>query len=407
MWTLWTLLAVGVALSLQKPFNLDNWYARGDYKQGNDVLMLGTKSLVTAAVWSKDPLPYEEWTIEMVVRNFEGSKDPGDSGIALFYTSEPLNVGNFHGSSSRFDGLAITMDSLGYDEHVDNTDPSIERGAIRGHLSDGSEVFDPLRAPEQSFSLCGIPYRKAQGPISFRIGYGRGVFVVEVNRQKCFLSNRIVLPKSFIGISASTGTSEDTFALESLEVTQGIHEELAGYFAEADLEPAKVQRQVAGSDPLTRPAKQDASGPAVDSVLQAVEKLSARIDDITTKDENLKEALSLASSNDGGERVLELVKHLRNLDTRLDKIEASLRSVTPTQELLGKLNDLQGRVDLVSSNVDKSSKSVPESVRDLVQSASGGPGFWSLVVALTVTQSVLYIGYNSYLQRKNKHAKLL
>lgn len=413
-------------LNAKTPTDGSAWRFAGDYVTGKDVLLLGTAPEQHALVGAKEPLDFDEWTIEAQVYTF--SDDPqgeaGLSGLALWYTTQPLTEGPVHGAADFWDGLAVMLDSIGWDE---TGKEKLDRGAIRGHLNDGSYQLLSDAPSKNAFSLCRVPYRQAQGgPHTVKIGYGLGVFIVEINGQKCFQSDQVVLPRGYVGVSADTSVSKDTFAIGLLEVRQGLDSELTKHFPEgtfgakagapASNPPADAPPAAIPAAPVAAPAAAAPAAPAIGTeelkaLNEAIAKLSKRFDTIESSvsaltalgasagvDLETTEKLLGASVSQVGDRLNDKISAL------VDNVDRSERLIRQLQSSMETLRDtrLAGDVSAIRSEIASISAKQAE-----IAAAPAGPSVYQIVGISAGVQLFIYVFFAIIRRRRNMHQKLL
>lgn len=214
------------AFTFSVPYKQNEWALLGNAKISDNGIKLAGGPDEAGSVWTKEIIPYDEWTLEAVVQTVsDQTKFSGDSGFTLWYTAKPNADGKVHGGGDMWDGLAVMMDGL---------DPN-NMGEVRGHLNDGSYKFlESENVETDALSLCRVPYRKATGPITLRIGYSQNGFAVDVNGQRCFRSKDVVLPPGHFGISANSAKSGDTLLLKQCSVRANMDVDLVRQLDAAD-----------------------------------------------------------------------------------------------------------------------------------------------------------------------------
>lgn len=420
-----------MVLNAKTPIDSSAWRFAGDYITGKDVILLGTAPEHHALVGATQPVDFDEWTIEAQVYTFSGdpSADAAMSGLTLWYTAQPLTEGPVHGAADFWDGLAVMLDSIGWDE---TGKEKLDKGAIRGHLNDGSHQLLSDLPAKNAFSLCRVPYRQTRGgPHSVKIGYGRGLFIVEINGQKCFQSDQVVLPRGYVGVSADTSTSKDTFAIGSLEVRQGLDEELTKHFSAGTIAkaaaPAADAAKADASVPVARAeAAQGGAGAAQGSVgaaqggvtseeikalNEAIAKLGKRFDTIETSvvaltslgasagvDLETTEKLLGASVNQVGERLTE------KISTLFDQADRSERLMRQLQSSIEALRDNRFAGDIEAIRSDIASISAKQTQ---LAAVPPGPSLYQIVGISAGIQLFIYVFFAVIRRRRNLHQKLL
>lgn len=399
---------------LVAPFTAKSWTAKGQVHKQPNALLLGPEQNSVASIWTQEPNPYEEWTFEAVVRVAVGPSSPGRSGVALWYTNRQLDLGAVHGSADYWDGLAIMMDSLGYDE-IDR--PPQDSGALRGHLNDGTTSFlsEPHPA-NQAFALCRIPYRLSRSPISIRIGYGRGWLIIEANGQRCFATNEVRLPVGYFGVSAATDASEDRFYVDSASLKRGISEiehqippprppQSTEYESENHRENEHEQAEpqnAAGALSPPQPRTQEAGGTVWSESADALRQpLMQGIQELKISIESLKSrALAEGLSDKVEETLARILDQLAALDARLSilrvletDLATQARDIQTLRATMSQMNELQQQV----FNRWAAERAQPR--------PSGGTSMWQIALAAAGGQVLVVLMFQ--MARRRRHSKLL
>lgn len=363
-------------LKLAAPWDTaDEWTYKGDVrKESTFVSLAGPKQNEQGSVWTSEKVPFDEWTLEATIKVFADKSQPtGRSGLALWYTNAQLPLGTVHGATDRWDGLSVMVDSLGK-----------VGGAVRGHLNDGSYRFETAtNLQEEALSLCVLPYRDSAAPITLRIGYGQGGFAVDVNKQRCFVSTEISLPRGFFGISAESASSSDQFVVERLEINSGISPDMVQYFGKKSREPVSSSSEVPESSEKT---------------VTQVQKLDP--------EEVTKPILSVlnALKSDLQKDTVDVNSRIETLQRQISALESM--STQLGQRLAEKLGDQSLATEIASlrSHISEQTQAFPTHLSEHSQKL---PSLWQIVLIVVVAQTIVFWLYSMYTQRSKQHEKLL
>jgi mannose-binding lectin 1 len=400
-----------VYLSIARPFSNPppEWEVQGSTTFENDVIRITSpdKGSQHGSLWSKYRNPFDEWTIETKI-SVSGPSGSG-GGLAIWYASQSNEPGPIHGSRDYWDGLALMLDSLGWDDKA----PAEDRGALRGHLNDGTfSLQSSGHASHNAFSLCRLGYRNS-GQFTVRVGYGKGSLIVEVNGQKCFETKRVVLPKDyFFGVSAASTDQPDSFSLYQLDIYPKL---LPSMEAHIEGHTAATAAAAAASAPTQSsahpPAGQLERGPqgqvGVDSAKEEI------LRHLALSNERLKNAELLQNN---------IRSQLVNTEARVERLESMLKEFMNVQDrvlqnkysdhqehLSSEMSKLHAKLESINAVVNDHTSNILGSFSDTLNTAidKGGYSIWVLFVMVIAIQGIMFVGYNVYRTRRSYHAKIL
>ncbi|XP_031787403.1 protein ERGIC-53 [Nasonia vitripennis] len=165
------------------------------------------------AIWTKSPVNFEWWEIDLVFR-ITGRGRIGADGLAFWYTSSKgAYNGTVFGSSDQWNGLGIFFDSFDNDNKHNNP-------YIMAVLNDGTKVFDHANdGGSQILAGCLRDFRNKPFATRAKIEYYKNTLTLlfhggmtnsEHDYEVCFRVENVFLPKNgFFGISAATGGLAD------------------------------------------------------------------------------------------------------------------------------------------------------------------------------------------------------
>ncbi|XP_044004595.1 protein ERGIC-53 [Aphidius gifuensis] len=165
------------------------------------------------AIWTKEPVNFEWWNVDMVFR-VSGRGRIGADGLAFWYTTaKGAYDGTVFGSSDQWNGLGLFFDSFDNDNKHNNP-------YIYPIVNDGTQMFDHSNdGATQLLQGCLRDFRNKPFPTRARIEYYQNTLTVLINPgltnnekdlEMCFRAENIYLPKGgYFGVSAATGGLAD------------------------------------------------------------------------------------------------------------------------------------------------------------------------------------------------------
>lgn len=155
-----------------------------------------------SSIWADQTNTIPEWRAEFEFR--ASGPDRGSGNLNLWYAKDgQATIGtNSVYTVGRFEGLAILIDNHGS-----------RGGSIRGYLNDGSTDYKSHPHVEGlAFGHCDYPYRNLGRPSRLQLIQSRRGFEVIVDDVRCFVSDKIELPKFYsFGMTAATSETADSF----------------------------------------------------------------------------------------------------------------------------------------------------------------------------------------------------
>ncbi|XP_011258114.1 protein ERGIC-53 [Camponotus floridanus] len=165
------------------------------------------------AIWSKLPVTFDWWEVDLVFR-ISGRSRIGADGLAFWYTTaQGAYNGTVFGSSDLWTGLGIFFDSFDNDNKHNNP-------YIMAIVNDGTKIFDHANdGSTQQLAGCLRDFRNKPFATRARIEYYKNTLTLmfhngmtnnDQDYEMCFRFDNVVLPKNgFFGISAATGGLAD------------------------------------------------------------------------------------------------------------------------------------------------------------------------------------------------------
>ncbi|KMU85874.1 hypothetical protein CIHG_03403 [Coccidioides immitis H538.4] len=338
------------------------------------------------AMWALDPVSQSEWTVDFEFR-VNGEDGPGGN-IQLWYVKNgQVDVGSQDiYSVSRFDGLAITIDS------------SQGRGMVRGFLNDGTTDYRTHRNVDSlAFGHCEYFYRNLGRPSQIIIKQTMFSFEVLIDKRSCFHTKKVFLPVgNTFGITASsTGLSR---LLRSLQA--------------ATAAPLRTSEAIKPSSRLVKEVTQTSRPPrdGLSGVQTQIKNIQDRLHTLSTSTERLLNDLALLSKK-FDERNQELARNSANrdqvssVDQRVMRLERMIERVQ--KDLAGK--DYQRHFTKLEEALRHSHSGLLENLHDsshrILSSAPRMGFFIFLVVALQLSLAGAYVFYKK--RRANMPKKFL
>lgn len=402
-------------LSLPNPITGPSpyWDAKGSTTFGDNKVVLTSLSEgnQAGALWSTYQNPLDEWTLEATL-SVAGPAAPG-GGLALWYAANRNEPGDVYGSKDNWDGLAIMLDSLGWDQAP--AAASDEYGVLRGHLNDGNIKFKSLTNPgSNAFSLCRVKYRNTGAEFTISVGYGQGLLAVDVNGQRCFETDKVKLSRDqFFGISASSTASPDSFVIHRLEVyprlkgRQQQQQEQQHQQSQRSQQNEQTQQQQQPQQPLQPRGVVQLSTDQYQELLKAVGQTNDKLKNIDEIYSNSKETAHLRSE-------------IQHLEVRIDRMEKAVKDLSQTlnldsryaeqkQHVSKELGSLMQRIDKIEKAVSDHTSNLVGSFSDTVNTAlsKGGSSIWVVFVLFICVQGAMFVGYSVYKTRRSYHQKIL
>lgn len=165
------------------------------------------------AIWSKLPVTFDWWEVDLVFR-ISGRSRIGADGLAFWYTTaQGAYNGTVFGSSDLWTGLGIFFDSFDNDNKHNNP-------YIMAVVNDGTKIFDHANdGSTQQLAGCLRDFRNKPFATRARIEYYKNTLTLmfhngmtnnDQDYEMCFRIDNVVLPKNgYFGISAATGGLAD------------------------------------------------------------------------------------------------------------------------------------------------------------------------------------------------------
>lgn len=409
--------------------DLENWQLSGAIRvDGGENKLAVTdqgQSSARGSIWNKVPVALDKWTVDLEF-NVKGPQSPSAGGLAFWYTQQQGGVGTVHGSNDKWDGLGLFIDSVA--EGVDSS-----TGTLRGHLNDGSIVYNAERPSDQAFTQCQLHYRNTDYNVQVKVSYQDGFFRIMANGQHCFQTDQLLLPRGgYFGVSADSGQG-DGVSLTKLQVLPEIDPRV-------DVPIPQLQKQLeqqANEMKLKQQEEKQRSRQQQQQQQQQQGGVSNTVyDDILKKLAALEIASGSGSSGQAHAPIdfQEVKADIKNFERKqaevhaaIDQKMASLETVVKELILLkqdqssqgsssghcdvaGQIGQLHARLESLDRAVKDHHLSLAGSIPDTVSAAvaSGGTSIWLPFTLFVVIQGGVFAGYIVYKNRRaNYHAKII
>lgn len=401
-----------------------NWQTSGSFKVADNDLVFAEqgKPNLHGNIWNRIPVDLEKWTVDVDFR-VKGPEAPSLGGLALWYTSQQGTEGPVHGANDNWDGLAVMVDSVG--EGIDS--PNAHVGTIRGHLNDGTVVYNANKPEDQAFAKCQLSYRNTDYKLQLKVSYQNGFFRIMVNGQHCFQTDKIILPKGgFLGFSADSGAGDATF-VSRFEVVPDIVPRVdvvipqLQQHLEKQAEEVKLRQQQEKLLIRQQQQQQDlarGADPALQEILQKLSALEISSGGSSSGVADF-EALKLGISN--FEKKQSEVHAA--IDRKINSLESAVKELitlyhsqsnpdsSSTEDLSKQIDKLHSRLESVNKAVKEHHSSlkdaiIPDSIAAAI--SKGGTSVWLPFTLLIFVQGGVFIGYLIYKKRRaNYHAKII
>jgi lectin, mannose-binding 1 len=238
----------------------------------------------------------------------------------------------------KFEGLVIVVDMHG--------GPA---GGVRGFLNDGTVSFkNHHHLDTAAFGHCDVAYRNRGIPTRLQIKQDSTGFEVQVDDQRCFRSDKILLPPDyFLGLTGATSTTPDSFEIFKFITTtpstsRGFQDRMSAQ------KPVQSRNDIKTDDKTVPELVQDVLASSISSSQAQFEDLHNRLQAQGHNIERLfSDYIQFSASMQG--RIEELHSRLarydqvRELDGKINNLEAELhaiRSELQKKDLTGEINDI-------------------------------------------------------------------
>ncbi|KAG0748297.1 hypothetical protein G6F62_001109 [Rhizopus arrhizus] len=211
-------------LSFKKPYYYNDsvpfWSTGGDVLKGEEFIRLSPSIPNTSGwIWSEIKNPYEEWETEVSFR-VTGTHLHGGRGLAFWYTKDREQSGPIFGSTDKWDGLSIWLDSA---------NPVNHKASTMALLNDGTLSFTSGLDPRKyALGTCSITYRNSPNPTFLKVVMKDHLLSVYLDNngggkdyRMCLQKSGIKLPVGYyFGVSANSHTPADDHDILSFETRQ-------------------------------------------------------------------------------------------------------------------------------------------------------------------------------------------
>ncbi|XP_064465180.1 protein ERGIC-53-like [Ornithodoros turicata] len=197
----------------QKDSTVPFWEYEGHALASDDMVRI-TPSLRSqkGSMWTKSKTAFDWWEIEIIFR-VTGRGRLGADGLAFWFTDRRMPPGPVFGSSDKWVGLGVFMDS--FDNDNKNNNPY-----VMAMVNDGTKEYDHNSdGSNQQLSGCLRDFRNKPFPARVKIEYYKNVISIMMHSgntnsdedyELCLRAENVFLPQfGHFGISAATGGLAD------------------------------------------------------------------------------------------------------------------------------------------------------------------------------------------------------
>lgn len=177
-------------------------------------------------LWAKNPLPFKDWIVDVVMR-IHGRGKVGADGMVFWVTTDREQEGPIFGSKDMWNGLGVFFDSFDNDGRGNNP-------AIYAVMNDGRQTFDHNNdGGAQIIGSCLRDFRNKPYPYRVRVEYYRNTLTVSVSTgmqaneeasEMCLRVENVNIPQNaYLGLSSATGGLADDHDVLAL-ITHSLHD---------------------------------------------------------------------------------------------------------------------------------------------------------------------------------------
>lgn len=338
-------------------FSIPGWSILGE---GHVPQILSDKVVMTppaggnkrGALWSEKKNTLSEWTADLEFR--AGGQDRAGGNLQLWYVRDgasKVSTGSLY-TTSRFEGLAIVIDTLG----------GVQK--VRGFLNDGNTDYKSHHTVESlAFGHCDYSYRNLGRPSKLQVKYGSNGLSVTIDGSQCFATPKVSLPADYaFGITAASADPPDSFEVFKFAVSQSAS---TGGIRRQD---TSSQQPIMNSG-IPNDAYVAASASQFEDLHNRIQALSKSIDSLSMDVQMTRQVQSemlqlLRSSNVQGA----LDSKLNNVDKLVGEIHRDIKST-----------DHKGQYDKLSQQIQQTHEGITEHIpgrlREYVQNHTPRIGF--------------------------------
>ncbi|MCJ1446803.1 MAG: hypothetical protein MMC23_007310 [Stictis urceolatum] len=349
------------------------------------------------AIWTDTPIHDHTWTADVEFR--ATGPEHGGGNLQIWYTREgqdQIGTSNVH-TVHTFEGLVIVLDMHGG-----------TGGMVRGFLNDGSIDFVNHHHLESlAFGHCGYSYRNLGRPSKITMKQDTTGFEVQVDGQRCFRSDDILLPSDhYFGLTSTSSETPDSFEVfkfaTSIIPGQQQYQQPAGGQQQNQPPPNQYQQ----NQPRRDYNLQDVLASTLRNQQDQFEDIHNRVQAIAHQVDTAIQEIHRTTSNVQG-RMEELHHSLARqssldvLATRIQNLENQLNSVRNDQrDWTGHFNDIHSALKV---RHDALLNVLPENMSNVL--ASKAPNIKLFVFLVLGFQAMLAAAYVVYKRRLNQGPK--
>lgn len=349
------------------------------------------------AVWAETALTRSAWEADIEFRASGGERGGGNINFWLVRQGGHEVGSNSIYSVGKFDGLALVIDTHGG-----------SGGMVRGFLNDGSVDYAHQQSIDKlAFGQCQYSYRNLGRPTRIKLRQTHDTFKVEVDDHPCFDTTKVSLPAGYhFGITAATPDNPDSFEVFKMVVQ-------SDSTVSSDADAAAQQSTHKHTTQQQQPLKGGASSTMADEPAENFKTSTAQFEDLHKRLQVLMHQLSTVTAtlvelqHDDEDRHKQTTK-------ALDALRSQLSGAHQTEDLLGRVKDLEKEVRGMRNDMNKKFSAHHDSFQDYLSDhhanladvvAESMPGHGKLIVIFVGTQVFLALAYVVYKRRRANSPK--
>jgi len=286
----------------------------------------------------KDPNPNDDWSFEFVINDIDLSF-PQRAGIYLWYTDHELDLGLFHGSQGKFNGIMTGLEFIG-------KSPSIILSSNEGDLDfSDKEEYDIMTSrddinPERFRDLKDIKMKVISTARNFKIEIYNGDKLIydsfrylkadeigDLKKGKHFsittVYEKVPLEKHFILKSAKLYKRNEHDNYDPYTIHAPTIETKARYHTEVNHSDFEIKHLISNIEHFMKYIRNFVGEPAGFQVLRGIGDINDEIQMFSHKIEEIVENIKKNQDEPKG-NVIELANKFDALEKRMNYIQSSV-----------------------------------------------------------------------------------
>ncbi|PFH60424.1 hypothetical protein XA68_11012 [Ophiocordyceps unilateralis] len=344
------------------------------------------------ALWADNPLARSFWSAHIDFRANGPERGGGNLNVWLVHGGSSVVGSNSIYTVGKFDGLGVVIDAHGR-----------SGGMVRGFLNDGTVDYAQQHDIDRlAFGHCQYAYRNLGRPSRLSLVQTAHSFRVEVDSRLCFETEKASLPSgNFLGITAATPDTPDSFELFSMVVSSDSTQDIPPHHAQ--------QKQPAPPAAAAAPDAPHYNQPADESADHFTTS-AAQFRDLHDRLQGLTHHLASISAE-----IANYDHHSNLRNDQVNKALDALRSRLPAgADLIARVKDLEMEVRAMRNDINKKLSSHHDSFQDYLSEHHDSlteamvhhmPGHGKIIFVVVASQVVFALGYVLYKRRKASSPK--